>query len=111
MNTLRQRAEEQERAAFDARLAAAVNESRAAFLSSMTHNLRTPLASIKASVSHAGGPDRAPIDDPHARLAGDHACTTRAERLERLVTKVLELSRIHAGSARASSRADRHRAS
>ena len=96
VNALRQRAEHQERAAFEARLAAAVNESRAAFLAAMTHNLRTPLASIKASVST--------LEDPTAHL--DEATralllvTAReeAERLERLVTKVLELSRIHAGA-------------
>src|SRR5262245_60738287 len=50
VNALRRQAEEHERAAFDARLDAALNESRAGFLAAMTHNLRTPLASIKASV-------------------------------------------------------------
>ena len=98
VNTLRQRAEEHERAAFEARLTAAINESRAAFLAAMTHNLRTPLASIKAAVST--------LEDPTAQL--DAATRERllmtareeAERLERLVTKVLELSRIHCRNAR-----------
>ena len=38
-------------ARFDARVAQATSDSRAAFLASMTHNLRTPLATIKASIS------------------------------------------------------------
>ena len=95
VNGLRRRAEEHERAAFDARLVAAVNESRAGFLAAMTHNLRTPLASIKAAVST--------LQDPQADLdAATRAqllqiAHDESERLERLVSKVLELSRIHAG--------------
>jgi len=96
VNSLRRRAEEHERAAFDARLDAAVNESRAGFLAAMTHNLRTPLASIKASVETLEDPDSS-LDDATRRqlLATAHEET---ERLERLVTKVLELSRINAGA-------------
>jgi two-component system, OmpR family, sensor histidine kinase KdpD len=96
VNTLRRRAEEHERAAFDARLTAAVNEGRAGFLAAMTHNLRTPLASIKASI--------ATLQDPTARLAPSarekvlDTAREETERLERLVTKVLELGRIHAGA-------------
>ena len=40
-----------DREASRARVDAASQQSRAAFLSAMTHNLRTPLASIKATVS------------------------------------------------------------
>ena len=81
LNRLRREAEAHERAAYDAKLAAAINENRAAFLSAMTHNLRTPLASI--------------TDERRARLL--HTVHDEADRLERLVTKVLELSRVHAG--------------
>ncbi|HXY94620.1 MAG TPA: ATP-binding protein [Acidimicrobiia bacterium] len=96
VNALRRRAAEQEQAAVDARVAAALNESRAGFLSSMTHNLRTPLATIKASVSTLQESSSS-LDEPTRRrlLAGAREET---ERLERLVTKVLELSRIHAGA-------------
>jgi len=96
VNALRYQAEEHERAAFDARLDAAVNESRAGFLAAMTHNLRTPLASIKASVETLEDPT-VTLDD---RTRGQLLATAHeeTERLERLVTKVLELSRIHAGA-------------
>jgi two-component system, OmpR family, sensor histidine kinase KdpD len=96
INGLRRQAEEHERAAFDARFDAAVNESRAGFLAAMTHNLRTPLASIKASVETLEDPT-VTLDEPtRAQLLG--TAHEETERLERLVTKVLELSRIHAGA-------------
>jgi two-component system sensor histidine kinase KdpD len=96
VNTLRQQAEAHERAAFDARIDAAVNESRAGFLAAMTHNLRTPLASIKASVETLQDPTATLDDATRAQLLG--TAHEETERLERLVTKVLELSRIHAGA-------------
>jgi len=96
VNALRHQAEEHERAAFDARLDAAVNESRAGFLAAMTHNLRTPLASIKASVETLEDPTAALDDGTRAQLLS--TAHEETERLERLVTKVLELSRIHAGA-------------
>jgi K+-sensing histidine kinase KdpD len=95
VNTMRLRAEAHERAAFDARLDAAINENRAAFLSAMTHNLRTPLASIKAATSTLQSPQATITDDARDRLLG--TVHDEAGRLERLVTKVLELSRVHAG--------------
>lgn len=78
------------------KIEAAVEQSRASFLSAMTHNLRTPLATIKTALSslrRAG-----PTLDPAA--AGDLLDTAYAEsdRLEQLVTKVLALSRIRAGA-------------
>jgi two-component system sensor histidine kinase KdpD len=96
VNSLRRKAEESERAAFNARLDAAVNESRAGFLAAMTHNLRTPLASIKASVETLEDPTAAVDDATRAQLLS--TAHEETERLERLVTKVLELSRIHAGA-------------
>ncbi len=79
-----------------ARVAAAVGEGQAAFLSAMTHDLRTPLASIRAATST--------LLDPAADLAADEreellvTAGSEADRLERLVTKVLELTRIRAGA-------------
>jgi two-component system sensor histidine kinase KdpD len=84
-----------DREAGRARVDAASQQSRAAFLSAMTHSLRTPLASIKASVSTLLA---------HRDLEGsarDELLTTaksETERLERLVTKVLHLSRIRSGA-------------
>ncbi len=96
VNFLRQRAETHERAAIDAKVEAALNESRAGFLAAMTHSLKTPLASIKAAAGT--------LKDPGARLEADgragllSTIEEEAERLDRLVTKVLELGRIHAGA-------------
>lgn len=79
-----------------ARVAAAVGEGRAAFLSAVTHDLRTPLASIRAATStlrDAGGALDAAARDDLLATAG-----SEAQRLERLVTKVLELTRIRSGA-------------
>jgi K+-sensing histidine kinase KdpD len=95
LNTMRRKAEAHERAAYDAELTAAINENRAAFLSAMTHNLRTPLASIKAAADTLQSPSASIDDAGRARLVA--TVHDEADRLERLVTKVLELSRVHAG--------------
>jgi len=96
VNRLRHQAALNERAAFDARIDAALNESRAGFLAAMTHNLRTPLASIKASVSTLRDVTADLDDDTRTRLLS--TAQEETERLERLVSKVLDLSRIHAGA-------------
>ncbi len=96
VNLMRQRAETHERAAVDAKVHAALNESRAGFLAAMTHSLRTPLASIKAAAGT--------LKDPSARIEPEgrtgllSTIEEEADRLDRLVTKVLELGRIHAGA-------------
>jgi two-component system sensor histidine kinase KdpD len=79
----------------EARLQAEVGRTRSSFLSAVSHNLRTPLAAIKASVSTLLAPD-ARLDGSEERelLETIHSET---DRLERLVTKVLDLSRIRAG--------------
>jgi len=83
-----------DREASRARIDAASQQSRAAFLSAMTHNLRTPLASIKASVSTL----RAHFDlEPGTRDEFLTTAQSETERLERLVAKVLHLSRIRSG--------------
>ena len=99
LDTMRRRAEEQEEAAFRAELDAAISENRAAFLSTMTHNLRTPLASIEAAAATLASPTASVSDDTRASLVG--TIHHEADRLERLVTKVLELSRVHAGALEA----------
>jgi two-component system, OmpR family, sensor histidine kinase KdpD len=79
----------------NARIAAAVGRTRSGFLSAVSHNLRTPLASIKAAVSTLLAPDaRLDRDDERELLDTIYEET---DRLERLVTKVLNLSRIRAG--------------
>ena len=72
-----------------------VDEQRAALLRSVSHDLRTPLAAIRAVVSDLLGD--APYDDATRTdlltLVGDEA-----ERLDRLVANLLSLSRIEAGA-------------
>ena len=79
----------------DAHLAAAVSRTRASVLSAVSHNLRTPLTAIHTAADTLLATD-IELD------AGDRTellQTVRDEtvRLERLVTKVLDLSRIRAG--------------
>jgi two-component system sensor histidine kinase KdpD len=84
-----------EREARDARIDAQVGRTRSGFLSAVTHNLRTPLASIKAASSTLRAPD---LDlSPADRAELLDTVYDETERLERLVTNILELSRIRAG--------------
>jgi two-component system sensor histidine kinase KdpD len=79
----------------DARIDAQVGRTRSGFLSAVTHNLRTPLASIKAATSTLRAPD---LDlSPADRIELLDTIHDETERLERLVTNILELSRIRAG--------------
>jgi K+-sensing histidine kinase KdpD len=96
VNTLRRLAEQREHQVFEARLAAAVQDTRAGFLSAMTHNLRTPLAAIKSAASTLGS--RGQVLTPEARDTLVEMIHDEAERLERLVTKVLQQSRVQAGA-------------
>lgn len=72
-----------------------VDEQRAALLRSVSHDLRTPLATVRAVVSDLLG--GAPYDDvTRADLLSLVADET--ERLDRLVANLLSLSRIEAGA-------------
>jgi len=95
INWLRQRAAIVEQREFDARLARATSDERAMFLATMTHNLRTPLATIRASISALMASPDGDTERRRSLLANARAET---DRLDRLVTKVLEMSRIHAGA-------------
>lgn len=79
-----------------ARVESENNRLRAALFSSVTHDLRTPLASITASVTslQQAGDDLGPEDRT------DHLETIRqeADRLNRLVGNLMHLSRIRAGA-------------
>jgi two-component system sensor histidine kinase KdpD len=80
----------------ESRLAAQVGRTRSGFLSAVTHNLRTPLASIKAASSTLRAPDLELDADDRAELLD--TIYDETDRLERLVTNILELSRIRAGA-------------
>ncbi len=84
--------------ALRARLLEEVDRWRRALMGAASHDLRTPLASIKTAVSSLRQPDAA------ARLApGDRAellelIELQSDRLSRLVTNLLDLTRIEAGA-------------
>jgi two-component system sensor histidine kinase KdpD len=80
----------------EARMEAETNRLRAALFSSVTHDLRTPLASITASVTSL-------LDDEPLLKSEDHrelleTIRQEAERLNRLVGNLLDLSRMRAGA-------------
>lgn len=92
----RARAERREHEAHQAREEAETNRHRAALFSSVTHDLRTPLSSITASVTSllaAGG--RLDPDDRRELL---ETIRHEAERLNRVVGNLLDLSRMRAGA-------------
>ena len=81
--------------AFGAQLAGALNELRAALLQAVSHDLRTPLAAIKASVSSLRQPDVAWNDDQTAEFLA--AIEDQTDRLTGLVANLLDMSRLQAG--------------
>ncbi len=72
------------------------DELRAALLSSVSHDLRTPLASIKAAASSLQQED---IDwDKETRKSFAATIEREADRLNRLVGNLLDMSRIEGGA-------------
>jgi two-component system sensor histidine kinase KdpD len=81
--------EEEERA----QAAEASDRLRSAFLASISHDLRTPITTIKtAAAVLLGGPD--PQGATEATVSIDH----EADRLNQLVGNLLDISRIEAGT-------------
>jgi len=79
----------------EAALARRSDALKTALLRAVTHNLRTPLASIKASVSGLRQPDATFPDEDRAELLAE--IEEEADRLDRLVTNLLDASRLEAG--------------
>ncbi|WP_172632373.1 ATP-binding protein [Dictyobacter arantiisoli] len=72
---------------------------RSALLSSVSHDLRTPLSSIKAAASSLLQED---VDwDEEARKSFAVAIEREADRLNRLVGNILDMSRIEGGALKA----------
>ena len=78
-----------------ARLAAEADRLRAALLTSISHDLRTPLASILGSASSLAAHDAA-LDKP-ARAALTRTIQEEAERLNRFIGNLLDMTRLEAG--------------
>jgi two-component system sensor histidine kinase KdpD len=93
---------EQDRLAAEARSAEVARRSDAvktALLESVSHDLRTPLATIRAAAGTIlEGSDAVPEAD---RLASAAAIDREAEHLNRMVTNLLDLGRIEGGALRA----------
>ena len=90
-----------ERAALDsevhrARLESEASQLRAALFSSVTHDLRTPLASIKASAS--GLLDRSASYTSEQRDEMIQTVVEEADRLNRIVANLLDLARMRSGT-------------
>ncbi|WP_034090312.1 sensor histidine kinase [Streptacidiphilus albus] len=82
--------------AADARRLAEGNRIRTALLAAVSHDLRTPLASIKASVSSLRAEDvRWTPEDEAELLAG---IEDGADRLDHLIGNLLDMSRLQTGS-------------
>ena len=72
------------------------NRMRTALLAAVSHDLRTPLASIKASVSSLRQTDVEWSEDDEAELLA--TIEQNADRLDALIGNLLDMSRLHTGS-------------
>src|SRR5437762_1396595 len=83
-------------AARDAAIARRSDELKTALLRAVSHDLRTPLASIKASVSGLRQTGAAYTDRDRAELLAE--IEEEADRLDRLVSNLLDASRLEGGA-------------
>jgi two-component system sensor histidine kinase KdpD len=95
---LAMRREELRRAATETEIARQSDALKSALLDAVSHDLRTPLASIRAAAGTLVDPDLPPTT-ADARAAGS-VIEQEATRLDRLVRDVLDLSRIEGGGLR-----------
>jgi two-component system, OmpR family, sensor histidine kinase KdpD len=78
------------------RLLEEVDRWRGAMMGAVSHDLRTPLASMKAAVSSLRQPGDALEADDRSELL--ELIEVQADRLARLVTNLLDMTRIEAGA-------------
>jgi two-component system sensor histidine kinase KdpD len=83
----------------EARIEAKTEKLREALLNSISHDLKTPLASILGAATALQSFER--IDDGAARTDLTATIREEAERLNQFIGNVLDLSRIRAGELRA----------
>jgi two-component system, OmpR family, sensor histidine kinase KdpD len=84
-----------DRAMEEHRVASETSQLRAALFSSVTHDLRTPLASIKASVTSMLGDG---VHDAEQQRELLETVLEETDRLNRLVGNIVDLARIRAGA-------------
>ena len=82
--------------ALRAQLLREIDRLRRSLVGAVSHDLRTPLASIKVSASSLSDPD-ASLDSSDVRELGG-LIDEQADRLERLVSNLLDMTRIQSGS-------------
>lgn len=82
--------------AVQAQLLAEVDRLRRSLVGAVSHDLRTPLASIKVSASTLSDPD-ATLNLQEVRQLGA-LIDEQADRLERLVSNLLDMTRIQSGA-------------
>ena len=82
-------------AATDLEIAHQTDVLKTALIDSVSHDLRTPLASIRATAGGMADPEVAWSDDARRGAAG--VIDAEAARLDRLVSGLLDLSRISSG--------------
>jgi len=80
----------------EAELLRATEKLQTALLNSISHDLRTPLASITGAVSSLRDPEVQLDETTRAELIGDIA--EEADRLNRLVGNLLDMTRVEAGA-------------
>lgn len=85
--------------ATSAEIARRSEAAKTALLDSVSHDLRTPLASIRAAAGTLMDPDLSLDEDARRERAA--SIDREAERLNRLVTNLLDMSRIEAGDLHA----------
>ena len=85
-------------AATEAEIARQSDALKSALLDSVSHDLRTPLAAIRVAAGHLADP--AVTASPEAARASARTIEAEATRLDRLVTNILDLSRIESGALR-----------
>ena len=86
------------REATEVEIARRADTLKSALLDAVSHDLRTPLASIRAAAGSLVDPEVA-IDEAAVRSTAA-AIDIEADRLDRLVREVLDLSRVEAGALR-----------
>ena len=81
-----------------ARLLQQADAARTTLLAAVSHDLRTPLATIRAAIDGLVSPDVRLDEEDTAVLVGTVSAATA--RLERLIDNLLDLSRLQTGSVR-----------